>query len=452
MSNLKNENFLQAKFFYEKGIIFFNQDKFLEAENCFEDSNKLAPDRISVLTNLAAVKIKLRKFSEVKNICNYILSIDQNNIDAMLHLSIAYGEELNFFNALKLIKKIEKKFHSNFSEVLIYKSVLLNRLGKFHKAMDCYKKILINDSNNVHAKWNQSLSNLRLGNFQEGWKNYHYRFLKDKKKKKKFQNISYPVLSKQNLYKKKLVIWHEQGYGDTIQFIRYVKHFEKYSCDIYLDIPKNLEELFLYLNTKIKINVADNYDYQCSVMDLPIIFNESFKNIKDSTPYFNLPENLVFEHRKYLKKNSKLNVGIAWSGRKNWTYNDLRSISLEQLKPILSLHNKFNFYCLHQVEDLNEKNEIKEKNIEYLGDLNFLSTACFIQNLDLVISVDTSILHLSGSLDQKTIGLLPVGSDWRWFLDIKYSPWYKSIHLYRSNNIGNWSKVILNLKDYLLKL
>ena len=452
MNDLKNKNFLQAKIFFEKGIFLFNEDKFLEAESCFENSNKLAPGRISVLTNLVAAKIKLRKFAEAKKICHYILSIDTNNVDAMIHLSIAYGEELDFFNALKLIKKIEKNFYSNISEVLIYKATLLNRFGKFQKALQCYEAILNNDPNNKYAKWNQSLSYLRLGNFKKGWDNYHYRFLKDKKLKKKFQNIPHLFLSKEKLNGKKIIIWHEQGYGDTIQFARYVKDLEKYGCDIYLDLPDALRELFLYLNIKIKINMSDSFDFQCSVMDLPVIFNQSFKNIQDNGPYFDLPKNLVLDHKKFLKKNLKLNVGLAWSGRKNWTYNEIRSISLEQLKPILSMNNKFNFYCLHRLENLEEINKIKEKNIDYYGDLNFLNIAAFIKNLDLVISVDTSILHLSASLNQKTIGLLPLGSDWRWFLDTDRSPWYKSIRLFRSKKINDWSKVILNLKDYLLKL
>ena len=447
----KNKDLDILKNIFHEGVNFFHNEDFLNAEKKFESILLKEPNRISVLNNLAATKIKLGKFKESEIIALRVLNIDSENCDAQFHLSICKGEQFLFSESIKLLDSLISKKNAQ-SEVYIQKARMLNKLGKFFEAKQIYEKVLETEPGNHLAKWNLSLQNLFLRNFELAWEGYASRFQKDKKLKKKHNNIQELNFIGDNLKNKKIVIWCEQGYGDIIQFSRYLLLLQNYQCEIFIELAQPIVSLFNYFNAKIKINQFDFYDYQISIMDLPKVFNATFDTIIDNTPYFTIPDDLVTNSSKLLIDNKKINVGLAWSGRADFGFDSLRSLRLSDLHPILSLKKQFNFYCLQKDVRKVDEQLLVNNDILHVGkNLDFLQTATFIENLDLVISSDTSILHLSGALGKSTYAMLAYCPDWRWFLNLDYSPWYRSVKLFRSNKFNNdWSNVVNEIKNELM--
>lgn len=439
---------------FNEALNLFANEEFASAEIKFQYILNHEPNRLSVLNNLVVTKIKLSKFTEVESLCDHIFSIDSKNIDAQINLAICKSEQLLFEDSLKIINEVLSS-KNNCVEAYIHKARMLCKIGKFSEASELYKNALHLEPYNNILRWNSSLHYLLTRSFQKGWKNYDCRFTKNSKLKKQYQDIPELKILGSFLKNKKIIIWCEQGYGDIIQFSRYLPLLKKkFGCVIYINLAKSLIPLFQYLDCDIKINTFDFYDFQLSIMDLPKLFNQTFQTIIDNTPYFKIPDNLVFSASGLLRKNRKINVGLAWSGRPDFPFDQLRSIPLKELSSILSLNSQCNFYAL-QKDIRNSDLELLQKTsvIHVAKNMDFLETASFIINLDLVISSDTSIVHLSGSLAKKTFAMIPFAPDWRWFLDLDYSPWYRSLRLFRANNsIGDWTSVVNDLKNHILRL
>lgn len=154
---------------------------------------------------------------------------------------------------------------------------------------------------------------------------------------------------------------------------------------------------------------------------------------------------------KYFK-NKKPNVGLAWSGREDYPYDFLRSIPLVNFKKILDLENNFNFFCLQKDIRAQDREFYQKYNITYVGDNTFFEVAKLINSLDLVISSDTSILHLSGTLMKETFALLPFVADWRWGSSNFKTPWYSSVKIFRCQDFSNnWIKSIDDISNLLNK-
>ena len=180
----KNKDLDILKNIFNEGVNFFHNEDFLNAEKKFESILLKEPNRISVLNNLAATKIKLGKFKESEIIALRVLNIDSENCDAQFHLSICKGEQFLFSESIKLLDSLISKKNAQ-SEIYIQKARMLNKLGKFFEAKQIYEKVLETEPGNHLAKWNLSLQNLFLRNFELGWEGYRSRFQKDKKLKKK---------------------------------------------------------------------------------------------------------------------------------------------------------------------------------------------------------------------------------------------------------------------------
>jgi hypothetical protein len=194
------------------------------------------------------------------------------------------------------------------------------------------------------------------------------------------------------------------------------------------------------------------YDYQSPLLTLPLAFHTNLYTIPNAVRYINLDNhpNKTMEWKVRLGSKLKLRVGLVWSGNPNHKNDYNRSILLMDILPFLP----------NQCEYVSLQKEVREVDkltldsnphiLNFAGHLNdFLDTAALIDNLDLVISVDTSVAHLSAALGKESWVLLPHVPDWRWLLDREDSPWYPSMKLYRQTSIGNWSGALERVKSDL---
>ena len=192
------------------------------------------------------------------------------------------------------------------------------------------------------------------------------------------------------------------------------------------------------------------FDFQCPLMSLPLAFKTDINTIPASIPYLYANQNLINKWQAKLgEKKSKPRVGLVWSGSSAYTNDSNRSISLNILGALFDL--EIEFYCLQKEVKPEDEATFAESGMPSYADelTDFAETAALIQNMDLVISVDTSVAHLTGAMGKPLWVLLPYVPDFRWLLNRDDSPWYPSAKLFRQPKTGDWQSVIKTLAQSL---
>ena len=435
-----NDNFKIAKNFFEIGEKYFSEKNFEEADKNFNLSLKYIPDRVSTLINLGLCKIKLKKFDECLAIINKLYSLKDNSFDFMNLQSLYYGETSQFKKAIDVIESmLLKKNISNqdLSNLYNYQGIAYSKLKQYHKSIKLQQKSIDANNSNYDALCNLGFNNLTIGNFQEGWKYYEYRLLRNN------LNISKYPKDISELKNKKVLIRPEQGLGDIIQFSRFLPELLNYTNHIDVIIPRALENLFNYKNLNFishSAHILNYYDYEIFIGSLPYLLKkyEKFENEGIA-----INED-IFNSKTALKSNINIfQIGLAWSGNPKFRYDHLRSLDLRKLQKLFSLRKlNLKFFCLQKDLKNHDKDFLDKMKVDYLGNLNFYNLAKKIINFDLIISSDTSILHLASSLGIKTYGMISYVPDWRWMADGEHSNWYKSLKLYRQPKLFDWDDVI----------
>ena len=478
---MNQNNFEKAKIHFEKGVNFFNNFEYDLSEKEFLFCLELVPDRLSAVSNLIKIYIvkedavKLRVFLEKLNhikhqkevqfgiayndylnnkydysiiICNNLLSFSELELELELEvLSLLAGNYIKkkeFLTSLKIYKKILLKK----KDFEIYYNIgnLLFELGKTRQAYYFFKKSNNLNSEHKSTLWNMSLCLLKLKDLTKGFQLYETRWMKKNAEKKKYTNIPLATEISQ-IFNKKILIWQEQGLGDTIQFSRFVIDLNKYSKNITFVVHKKLTDLLSHISPLIRVIEYDLLDLEKEKFDfqLPICSLPRFLDVKRI-------EDISYYKLKLPKKNVKnlnyniLNIGLSWSGNSNYPNDEYRSIPFKYFKKILNF-KKTNFYKLSKDLRIQELLDYNSYNITDLGDKDFSDLSYLINELDLVISCDTSIIHLSGVLGINSILLLNFNSDWRWFDSYKVTPWYPSVKIIKQKKFNDWEYVFNQLND-----
>jgi len=398
-----SENFIEA--LNSKGLCLFNLKKYEQANELFDKILKIKKDFPEAMENKANTLYALKE----------------------------YDEALTFYEAIEN----KKDYH----KVLNNKGLLLHALGHvkdkkyFNLAKDCYDQAIKIKSDFADAYWNKSLTQLTLGEFTEGWKNYEYRF---KLESAKPQFIEIPRLeSLKNLTNKRVLIWSEQGLGDSIQFSRYIYKLLDLGAKITFDTSKLLMALMsrqfnCVINERGKGLVKNNFDFQIPLLSLPMLFNTNLNSIPFNSSYLKTSKekDVVWLDKLKLTK-QKLNIAITYAGNPDYLADSERSASLEIFHPLV---DKANLFLIQK--NIKKEDEIflkKHPQIKFIGkDIdNFDDLASVIQNMDFVISTDTSIPHLAAAIGKRVFILLGKITDWRWMLNSGTSPWYNSATLLR---------------------
>ena len=398
-----SENFIEA--LNSKGLCLFNLKKYEEANKLFDKILKIRKDFPEAIENKANT----------------------------LHALKEYDEALTLYEAIET-KKDYHKFLNN-------KGLLLHALGHikdikyFNLAKDCYDQAIKIKPDFADAYWNKSLSQLSLGEFIEGWKNYEYRF---KIENAKPQFIDIPRLkSLKDLTNKRILIWSEQGLGDSIQFCRYIYKILDLGAKVTFDTSKLLTALMsrqfnCTINETGQGLVKNNFDFQIPLLSLPMLFNTDLNSIPLNNSYLKTSKEKDTEWLNKLKlTKQKLNIAITYAGNPDYVADSERSANLEIFHPFV---DKVNLFLIQK--DMKKEDEVflkKYPQIKFIGkDIdNFDDLASVIQNMDFVISTDTSIPHLAAALGKKVFILLGRITDWRWMLNSGTSPWYSSATLLR---------------------
>lgn len=444
-----NPNYFIA--IYNQGVCLKELGKYDEAIKYYDQSLKIKPYFFDAINNKGICLKKLGKYEKALICFKKIYEIDPN-----FYLGI-----YNYGNCLKelgryeeAIKKYDQslKVKPDFLEALNNKGNCLNELCKFDDAMKCFNKVISIMPNFVDAKFNLGRTQLLNGNFKEGWKNYEARKLCNPTKYK-FQNQNKELSSCKNIKHKIIYVHHEQGLGDYIQFCRYFKKLTDLGARVVLDPPKPLINMI----NKMKINYINldktkvsQYDYYVSIASLPLIFNTDLNSIPKETPYLFTPEVLKKKWREKLGTKKRKKIGIKWTGSKNYVDDKYRSTNLKNLINLFDLSLDFHSLEIeYRDDDENLLKNIKNLHCHKKEIVGFDNTAGLIESMDLIITTDTSVAHLSGALGKEVWIMLPLFPDFRWLLKTERTPWYPTAKLYRQTKKDDWKSLLIKVKEDL---
>ena len=323
------------------------------------------------------------------------------------------------------------------------------------------------DSAEVH--FNLSSLLLLLGKYEEGWSEYEYRldmnFLsRNQVRSRQFTKTKW---AGQDLEGSTILIYDEQGFGDSIQFIRFLHLIEARGGKVILETSPLLYDLFQQFNQLtiveqiISKDDSDtdldslNYEYYASLISLPYLFGITLDNIPAADSYLaGRPDKIVSGISSDSKCEHKRRVGLVWAGSKTHRNDHNRSIDLNQLKLLLPRED-CEFYSLQVGRENSENDQILgEFGVSDLSSqlTDFSMTASAILQLDLIITVDTVVAHLAGALGKQVWTLIPFIPDWRWLMERSDSPWYSSMQLFRQPARGDWESVLIEVAQSLDKL
>lgn len=432
-----------------KGILLqeIKQDQLALA--VLDKATELAPNSIGGWLNKGVVLQKLGRTEDALNSYNQALNIDNNNVDALANkascLNILCDPGLGLQCAEKAISLNPLSFNAWLNKGGSFKN--LNRPAL---ALAAYDKALQIQPDSTIAIWNRSLVNLSIGNYEIGFNEYEYRWRWEGadsyryKDKPQLANIA-------EIRDKKILCWYEQGYGDTFQFIRYIALFKEHGArEVILDVQPALRDLLSCLGCRFFVQgeSLSEIDFQVPLGSLPLIFKTTLGSIPNHFPYLSVNEQHIEAWKDLAKPiDHKINLAITCSGNLNFDKKNgnPRHLPLQSFRPFVDFANLH----LLQTELVTTDQFFLEQHPEIYWPgrniKNFEDTAAIIMNMDAVISIDTSVAHLSGALGKKTFVLLPWVSDWRWLLDKEYSPWYPDVKLYRQSEQLDWSKPIAEL-------
>lgn len=442
----ENEDLLIAlAFYYEKTSDFQNQESVLLKLTESGTANYIPFFR---LANLYKTIWQLDK---AELYYKKALSLSPENEDVLLNYGVLCHALGNFENAVELFKVVLKKMPNNLSALNNLANSLLD-LEKFDEAKNVYQIIFNNYPNSSLEHFNFGLALLLNGNYEEGFKHYEWRLLLNEYKREIAGKIRW---NGENLYNKTLFVYGEQGIGDIIMFSRFLPQIkEKYNCKIIFECRKEIINLIILNFPEISViergsNININsFDYYCSLLSLPLLLKIKNTNDINPNPYLKADINKEAKWQNYFSTFNKLKVGIVWKGNPFPLEHRKRHTELKYFFEIAKI-NEIQLFSLQFGE--NCKAELDMHNIIELA-YNFDETAAIIKNLDLIITVDTSIAHLAGALGTKTWVLLTKIPDWRWLLKDNSSYWYYSILLFRQKEFNNWNSVFDDVKSSLIKL
>ena len=410
-----------------------------------------------------------------------VLRLDPNHVEALNNLAVALHAQGQIENALHCLRRaLELKpdyadAHSNLGNVLqeqgqldlavaAYRQALqlkpayfdaLNNLGNVLRAQGrltesvaTYERALQVKPDDPQVRLSRALCWLQMGDFERGWAEYEWRL---KCKEFSIPAFRQPLWDGSPLEGRAILLYADHGLGDSIQFIRYAPTVKARGGRVIVACQQPLARL-LATCPGIDQVVAEgsflpDFAFYAPLMSLPRIVGTNLANIPAEVPYVTADTSLVEQWRRELGPDGGLRIGIAWQGNPRYRRDHQRSFRLAQLEPVARVAG-VRLFSLQKELGTDQIGELGERfSVSDLGSrfTDFMDTAAVIRNLDLVITLDSSLAHLAGALGVPTWVAIPVAADWRWLTDREDSPWYPTMRLFRQKRWGYWDEVFARM-------
>ena len=427
-----------------------------EALSNYEQAIALNPDYAEAYYNRANLLKEVKRQVEALASYNRVLELKPDHVDAHIHRGILLEAMCRLEDSLAGYDIAIALQPDNSGACLNRGNVLLG-LNRIDDAVENYDNALMLGYNYEEVYCNKALALLLGGRFDKGWELYEWR-LDNRSTSLKRRHFSPPLwLGSESLAGKTILLHSEQGLGDTIQFCRYARMVAGLGAIVIMEIPASLLGLFHGLAGVARFITAGSplpeFDYHCPLPSLPLAFRTTVDSIPGGDAYLSSDAVKAALWADRLGEKKRPRVGIAWSGSTGHKNDHNRSFLLSQLVP----------YLPEGLEYVSLQKELRDSDaatlrtypaLRHFGEElhDFSETAALCEQMDLIVSVDTSVAHLSGALGKPAWIILPYSPDWRWLLGRDDSPWYPSVKLYRQERPGDWVGGLNKLREDLAKL
>lgn len=432
---------------FDHGVLHYRNKNYSEAKTIFQNLLSNDPHNVVLNHNLGVVNVQLGLNLEALEY--FDLPCKNNYVDSFLSRGAAFRNLGRYFDALRdfattfLLDPDNHVAYSNYSNTL-------REFGRPDIALD-FIKIANRIKPDNTSLLNESITYLALGDFKEGWEKYNYRWFYETGESLKPSLPGPEYDGSQNIAGLRILVYHEQGFGDCIQFSRYVNLLQNLNATVILLSKPKLMSLMQHNYPTVQVckfgDDIPNYHYHVALLDLPKCFNTTIETIPYPTAYLSVDEGIKTKWRNKLGPKTKLRIGLTWTSNGVAYNTKFRKMNLDELVCVTS--DEYEFINLHFDPSEQEQKLLKQYNIKSYEMGDFYDTAGLMSNLDCVITVDTVTAHLSGALGVPTFIMLPnYGCDWRWFLNRNDSPFYECVKLFRKVN-DDWDSVIQDIKRNL---
>ena len=442
------------------GLVYEQNKNLDKAIDCYKAAIKIDPKEIKAYLSLATLYKQEKKYGEaikvyqqglVNNPSNHFIL---SNLGNLFYLQHKYEDAIISHQRAIKAEPQSHIVHFNFANTLL-------SAGKYSEAVEMYKKTIQINPNFYRSRINLGTTLLSMSNFDEGFKEYNNRIYEDKN----FKNILHKknqIWNGQNIENKKILVVAEDGLGNTLQFSRYLEILSQLNCKIIFKCQEELHHLFedmLYIAELVSLdNDYDDFEYWVPLQNLVYLLTPDLNSNCPFPSSLKIDDNKLLEWETLIAVNDNVKIGLNWHGSNLNPRVASNTVTLDKFNNIVKNPNA-TFISLQKgapVSDI-EKFKLEENIINYdllmdTGSKKFLDTAAIVKYLDLVITTDTSIAHLAGSLGTQTWLLLPKVSDWRWLNSKDETIWYDNVRIYRQKIQGDWSDVFARVEKDCIEL
>ena len=444
-----------------RGIALRGLRRHDEALASYDAAIKLKPDYAEAYNNRGNILLDLRRYEDALASFDHALELKSNYGDAHNGRGRALSglkrpaEAIRSFDQAIAINPNHADAHNN-------RGFALAELRDHEAALNSFDQAAAINPNHVSADLSRGMMRMLKGDYQEGWR--HYERWRVKQKRGRNHGFEQQLWTGvEPIADKTILLWGEQGLGDEIQFSRYATLLAEMGAKVILEVHPHLKQLLATMPIANDFTVIGRgdpvppFDWHASVVSLPLHLGANLENIPFNRRYVFPDQRSTAQWARRVEQHSKrqLRVGLVWAGSEQLALDAQRSIEFALLEPLLKIPN-VSFYSLQKGDKATEQlraHSLGNLLVDWTAELNdFSDTAALIDNLDLVIGVDTSVMHLAGALGKPAWLLNRLNTCWRWLLEREDSPWYASMRIFRQTTQDEWPPVIEQASEALRKM
>jgi len=419
-----------------------------EAARC---ALEIEPTMPAALSNLGVALYELKEYEGAARAQRKAIAAKPDFAEAHSNLGNALHALRRFDEAIPAYRRAIE-INPNYADGWANLGTTLHHSGSFQEGISALRRAIALAPYHANARSGLGILLLMRGDFAEGWDEYEWRLRSTERKGPKFPEIPWQG---ENLAGKHIYVQAEQGFGDTLQFARYMPLLTARGAKVTLRVHQQLVSLMRESlpGTVVLGDRGDPAPYQCDavLLSLPRLFKTRLETIPADVPYLRAPTTAVRRWNDRLAKMKGLRIGVVWAGNPDHVNDSRRSLDLSLFAPLFAIRGA-RFVSLQFGPRAADLKKLKRKTpIEDLAAKfeDFVDTAAAINALDLVITVDTSVAHVAGALGKPVWVLLPWVTDWRWLLNREDNPWYPTMRLFRQEKGEDGADVIARMEKEL---
>jgi tetratricopeptide (TPR) repeat protein len=444
----------------EPGLAVLYQDKAAalrrlgrkqEALAAIEEALRRDPGQADFYDTLAAIKRDLRFYEEAAAALQHALRLEPDSAKFHNNLGICYSRMGRLTDAVASLETVIRilphsaEAHNNLGNTL-------KSMGRYDEAKKIYAKALAIKPDVFMGAANKGMCHLVTGDWAEGFRLFEER----KPDNMPPEGRRFDAAKRwkgQSARTQTIILYNEQGLGDSIQFSRYIPMVQERLGHVVVQMQSALVDIMRANYPGVEWLAEDTppppHEWQCPLMSLPYVFGTRPDKVPGTAGYLKVDENRIAEWRGKLPQDGKRKVGLVWAGNPNHMNDHIRSIPFPLLAPLWDIPD-VHYFSLQKGGSALDPAGLPAS-FTQLGDTlrDFTDTGAVLTHLDLLVSVDTSVLHLAGALGRPAWGLLQFDPDWRWIIGRDDTPWYDSVRLFRQKTYNDWADILARVSTAL---